>query len=91
MTDKAIADTIAAFAKAAGAAKRLGFDTIELHGAHGYLIDQFFWEGTNARTDKYGGDYTGRSRFLLETLAAVREVWQCGILGHTPVRRPGAP
>ncbi|CAM8638723.1 NemA NADH,flavin oxidoreductases, Old Yellow Enzyme family [Comamonadaceae bacterium] len=72
MTDEAIADTIAAFAKAAGAAKRLGFDTIELHGAHGYLIDQFFWEGTNARTDKYGGDLVARGRFAAEILKAVR-------------------
>jgi 2,4-dienoyl-CoA reductase-like NADH-dependent reductase (Old Yellow Enzyme family) len=72
MTDEAIADTISAFAKAAGAAKRLGFDTIELHGAHGYLIDQFFWEGTNARTDNYGGDLVARGRFAAEILKAVR-------------------
>ena len=47
MSDGSIADTIAAFARAAGDAKALGFDAIELHGAHGYLIDQFFWEKTN--------------------------------------------
>ncbi|MDZ7937054.1 MAG: NADH:flavin oxidoreductase [Rhodoferax sp.] len=72
MTDAAIADTIAAFAKAAGAAKRLGFDCIELHGAHGYLIDQFFWDGTNQRTDKYGGDLVARGVFAAEILKAVR-------------------
>ena len=73
MTDEAIADTIAAFAKAAGAAKRLGFDCIELHGAHGYLIDQFFWAGTNQRTDKYGGsDLVARGRFAADILKAVR-------------------
>jgi 2,4-dienoyl-CoA reductase-like NADH-dependent reductase (Old Yellow Enzyme family) len=73
MTDAAIADTIAAFAKAAGAAKRLGFDCIELHGAHGYLIDQFFWEGTNLRTDQYGGsDLVARGRFAADILKAVR-------------------
>ncbi|MDR3460696.1 MAG: NADH:flavin oxidoreductase [Beijerinckiaceae bacterium] len=74
MTDAAIADTIAAFAKAAGAAKRLGFDTIELHGAHGYLIDEFFWSGTNHRQDRYGGATIGeRGRFAAEIIAAVRE------------------
>ena len=73
MTDEAIADTIAAFARAAGAAKRLGFDAIELHGAHGYLIDQYFWEGTNLRTDRYGGsDLVQRGRFAAEILKAVR-------------------
>ncbi|MEK6349219.1 MAG: NADH:flavin oxidoreductase [Burkholderia sp.] len=73
MRDADIADTIAAFAKAAGAARRLGFDTIELHGAHGYLIDQFFWAGTNHRTDAYGGPSIGeRARFAAEIVAAVR-------------------
>ena len=51
MTEEDVADTIAAFAKSARAAKDLGFDAVELHGAHGYLIDQFFWGGVNARAD----------------------------------------
>jgi 2,4-dienoyl-CoA reductase-like NADH-dependent reductase (Old Yellow Enzyme family) len=73
MSDGAIADTIAAFARAASDAKRLGFDTIELHGAHGYLFDQFFWAATNQRTDRYGGATIGeRSRFAAEVVAAVR-------------------
>ena len=73
MPEEAIADTIAAFAKAAGSAKRLGFDAIELHGAHGYLIDQFFWSGTNQRTDRYGAsDIASRGRFAAEILRAVR-------------------
>ena len=73
MGDAAIADTIAAFARAAGEAKQLGFDTVELHGAHGYLIDQFFWAGTNRRADRYGGaTLRERSRFAAETIAAVR-------------------
>ena len=55
MTDAAIADTIAAFAQAAADAQTLGFDAIELHGAHGYLIDQFLWDGTNQRSDRFGG------------------------------------
>ena len=72
--DTAIADTITAFAKAAGTAKRLGFDTIELHAAHGYLIDQFFWAGTNHRTHRYGGATIGeRARFAAEIIAAVRD------------------
>ncbi|MFS2140565.1 NADH:flavin oxidoreductase [Duganella sp. Dugasp56] len=74
MSDSAIADTIAAFAKAAADAKRLGFDTVEIHGAHGYLIDQFFWSGTNLRTDQYGGaTIRQRSRFAREIVAAVRK------------------
>jgi 2,4-dienoyl-CoA reductase-like NADH-dependent reductase (Old Yellow Enzyme family) len=73
MTDGAIADTIAAFARAAGDAKKLGFDAVELHGAHGYLIDQFFWEGTNQRTDSYdGATLAQRGKFAAEILQAVR-------------------
>ncbi|MBA3059339.1 MAG: NADH:flavin oxidoreductase [Gammaproteobacteria bacterium] len=72
MTDCAIADTIAAFAQAALDAKTLGFDAIELHGAHGYLIDQFFWDGTNARTDRFGGTLVQRGQFAADILRAVR-------------------
>lgn len=74
MSEEAIADTVAAFAKAAADAKRLGFDTVEIHGAHGYLIDQFFWAGTNLRTDRYGGTtIKERSRFASEIVAEVRK------------------
>jgi 2,4-dienoyl-CoA reductase-like NADH-dependent reductase (Old Yellow Enzyme family) len=73
MTEEAIADTIGAFAKAAGDAKALGFDTFEIHGAHGYLIDQFFWSATNQRADRWGGATIGeRSRFAAEVVAAMR-------------------
>ncbi|MEH2922603.1 NADH:flavin oxidoreductase [Samsonia erythrinae] len=73
MTEEDIADTVAAFARAAADAKRLGFDTLELHGAHGYLIDQFFWSGTNQRTDAFGGaTLRERSRFAAEIIRAVR-------------------
>ncbi|MCW2384906.1 MULTISPECIES: NADH:flavin oxidoreductase [unclassified Sphingobium] len=73
MTEEDIADTVAAFAKAAADAKRLGFDTIEIHGAHGYLIDQFFWSGTNVREDRYGGStIRERARFAGEVVAAIR-------------------
>jgi 2,4-dienoyl-CoA reductase-like NADH-dependent reductase (Old Yellow Enzyme family) len=72
MTQQDINDVVAAFAKAAADAKAIGCDAIELHGAHGYLIDQFFWDGTNQRTDGYGGDLAARSRFALEIVQAVR-------------------
>ncbi|ESQ73610.1 NADH:flavin oxidoreductase [Asticcacaulis sp. AC402] len=73
MADADIADSIAAFARAAGDAKRLGFDALELHGAHGYLIDEFFWSRTNQRTDTWGGETIGeRARFAAELVKAVR-------------------
>jgi len=73
MSDADVADSISAFAKAALEAKRLGFQAVELHGAHGYLIDQFFWEGTNERADPFGGpSLTARSQFAAEILKAVR-------------------
>jgi 2,4-dienoyl-CoA reductase-like NADH-dependent reductase (Old Yellow Enzyme family) len=73
MTIQDIADTIAAFAAAASEAKRLGFDAVEIHGAHGYLIDQFFWEGTNKRQDEYGGaTITARNRFAVDVIRSIR-------------------
>ncbi|MDP3747256.1 MAG: NADH:flavin oxidoreductase [Phenylobacterium sp.] len=73
MSDADVADAIRAFAEAAGNAKKLGFDAVELHGAHGYLIDQFFWDGTNRREDAYGSKaLPGRARFAADILKAVR-------------------
>ncbi|MFD8547164.1 NADH:flavin oxidoreductase [Streptomyces sp. NPDC059649] len=72
MTLQDIDDVIAAFAEAAAAAERIGFDGVELHGAHGYLIDQFLWQKTNRRTDAYGGDPVSRTKFAAEIVAAVR-------------------
>ena len=63
------------FVDAARRARDVGFEWIELHFAHGYLGQSFFSEHSNQRTDEYGGSFENRSRFLLETLAAVREVW----------------
>lgn len=63
------------FVSAAIRARDAGFEWLELHLAHGYLGQSFFSVHANHRTDGYGGDLAGRSRFLLETLAAVREVW----------------
>ncbi|GAA2750582.1 NADH:flavin oxidoreductase [Kitasatospora cinereorecta] len=73
MTQSDLDDVIGAFAEAAAAAERVGFDGVELHGAHGYLVDQFLWAGTNRRTDAYGGDAVARTRFAAEIVAAVRE------------------
>ncbi len=72
MSQADIDATIEAFATAAASAKALGFDGVELHGAHGYLIDQFFWAGTNQRTDRYGGSLLARTRFAVEIIEAVR-------------------
>ena len=65
----------AAFVQAAERAERLGFDMIELHGAHGYLLHEFLSPLSNHRTDAYGGDLQGRMRFPLEVFEAVRAVW----------------
>ncbi|MCF4138978.1 NADH:flavin oxidoreductase [Streptomyces sp. Tue 6430] len=73
MTQRDLDDVIGAFAEAAAAAERIGFDGVEIHGAHGYLIDQFLWAGTNRRTDAYGGDPVARTRFAAEIVAAVRQ------------------
>ncbi len=67
-----IEDVITAFADAAQDAKAIGFDGVEIHGAHGYLLDQFFWEGTNQRDDEYGGSMANRQRFVVELIEAVR-------------------
>jgi 2,4-dienoyl-CoA reductase-like NADH-dependent reductase (Old Yellow Enzyme family) len=74
MSEDDIADTVAAFARAAADARNLGFDVVEIHGAHGYLIDQFFWSGTNRREDRWGGaTIRERSRFAAEIVAAIRK------------------
>lgn len=72
MTQRDIDDVIGSFARSAAHAERLGFDGVEIHGAHSYIIDQFFWEYTNRRTDKYGGDLVQRTRFAVELIQAVR-------------------
>ncbi|WP_424140126.1 NADH:flavin oxidoreductase [Roseomonas chloroacetimidivorans] len=72
MTRADIAAVVEAFAQAAADAERLGFDGVELHGAHEYLLDQFLWPGTNQRQDEYGGTLENRLRFPLEVVRAVR-------------------
>ncbi|KKW91817.1 oxidoreductase [Sphingobium chungbukense] len=72
MTESDIADVIDSFARAAADARRIGCDGVNIHGAHGYMIDQFFWDRTNRRDDGYGGDLIGRGRFAVELIRAVR-------------------
>jgi 2,4-dienoyl-CoA reductase-like NADH-dependent reductase (Old Yellow Enzyme family) len=67
-----VLDMAQAFADAAADAKRLGFDCLELHGAHGYLIDEFFWERTNQRTDRFGGSIERRAEFAAEVIRRCR-------------------
>lgn len=73
MSEQDIEAVIEAFGRGAAEARRLGFDGVELHGAHGYLIDQFFWTGTNQRSDRFGGDLAARTRFGVEIVRAVRK------------------
>jgi 2,4-dienoyl-CoA reductase-like NADH-dependent reductase (Old Yellow Enzyme family) len=74
MSTEDIQATICAFAEAALNAKHLGFDCLEIHGAHGYLIDQFFWDRTNQRKDEYGGKtLKDRTRFAVDVIKAVRK------------------
>jgi len=72
MTQAQIDEVIECYGKGAQMAKALGFDGIELHGAHGYLIDQFFWSKLNKRTDRYGGDARSRGRFAAEVISECR-------------------
>jgi 2,4-dienoyl-CoA reductase-like NADH-dependent reductase (Old Yellow Enzyme family) len=72
ITEIQIADIVEAFASAAESAYRLGFDGIELHGGHGYLLDSFFWHVTNERSDRYGGDIAARTRFVAEIVSSCR-------------------
>jgi N-ethylmaleimide reductase len=66
------------FRSAAQHAQQAGFDGVQIHGAHGYLIDNFLRDGVNARTDAYGGSVANRARFLLEVTDAVIGVWGAG-------------
>jgi 2,4-dienoyl-CoA reductase-like NADH-dependent reductase (Old Yellow Enzyme family) len=68
MSQQDIDQVVQAYGQAAASAERLGFDGLEIHGAHGYLIDQFFWQGTNRRTDRYAD----RTRFAVEVIEEIR-------------------
>lgn len=72
MSQAEIGALIEAFAQGAANAQSVGFDGVEIHGAHGYVIDEFFWAGTNQRTDQYGGDLLARTRFAVEVIRECR-------------------
>jgi 2,4-dienoyl-CoA reductase-like NADH-dependent reductase (Old Yellow Enzyme family) len=76
-----IADIVDAYRTAAENAKAAGFDGVEIHGANGYLLDQFLQTSTNTRTDLYGGSVENRARLMLEVTDAVLEVWDAGRVG----------
>ena len=75
LTTDEIAQVVRDFADAARRADEAGFDTVEIHAAHGYLLHQFLSPLSNQRTDAYGGDLQGRSRIVVEVLDAIRAVW----------------
>jgi N-ethylmaleimide reductase len=77
-----IAAVIAQFKRGAEHAKAAGFDGVELHGANGYLLDQFLRDGTNRRTDAYGGSIQNRARFPLEVVEAVTGIWGAARVGY---------
>ncbi len=72
MTAEDIHEIVAAFGTAAGRARQAGFDAVEIHGAHGYLLTQFLSAISNQRTDQYGGSFANRARFVIEVVRAVR-------------------
>lgn len=72
---------VSAYRKGAVNAKAAGFDGVEIHGANGYLIDQFLQDRTNKRTDRYGGSLENRARLMLEVVDAILEVWEPGRVG----------
>jgi 2,4-dienoyl-CoA reductase-like NADH-dependent reductase (Old Yellow Enzyme family) len=73
MTKSEMVDICEAFANDAGMVRSMGFDGVEIHAAHGYLLDQFLWDKTNFREDEYGGDLLSRARFPCEVVRAVRD------------------
>ena len=75
LRDDEIPGIVAGFKKAAENAKAAGFDGVEVHGANGYLLDEFLRDGANKRTGPYGGSIENRARLILEVIAAVSEVW----------------
>lgn len=85
-----IAGVVEAFRRGAENARKAGFDGVEIHGANGYLLDQFLQSKTNQRTDQYGGSLENRARLMLEITDAVLSVWEPGRVGmHLAPRGDG--
>src|SRR5271170_4098173 len=85
-----IPDIVEEFRKGAQNAQLAGFDGVELHGANGYLLDQFLQDGCNLRTDEYGGPIENRARLMLEAVDAAISVWGPGRVGVLLARRGDA-
>jgi 2,4-dienoyl-CoA reductase-like NADH-dependent reductase (Old Yellow Enzyme family) len=81
LSTKEVGDVVEAFRKGAENAKAAGFDGVELHGANGYLLDQFLQDGSNQRTDRYGGSIENRARLLLDATDAAVSVFGPGRVG----------
>jgi N-ethylmaleimide reductase len=81
LEEQEIVEIVAAYRHAARSAREAGFDGVEIHAANGYLIDQFLRDGTNKRTDRYGGSAHNRCRFLCEVTDAVLQEWQADRVG----------
>jgi 2,4-dienoyl-CoA reductase-like NADH-dependent reductase (Old Yellow Enzyme family) len=81
LTSSEISAVVEAYRKGAMNAQMAGFDGVELHGANGYLLDQFLQDGSNKRDDEYGGPIQNRARFMLEVTDAVLSVWEPGHVG----------
>jgi N-ethylmaleimide reductase len=81
MTEQEIASTVNDYARATRRAREAGFDGVEIHAANGYLIDQFLRDGSNQRTDAYGGSTERRQRFMLEVVEAAARTWSADRIG----------
>ena len=81
LEDAEIPGVVEGFRLAAVNAKNAGFDGVEVHGANGYLVDQFLRDGSNKRTGPYGGSTQNRARFLMEILQAICSSWDAGRVG----------
>lgn len=89
LTTEEIREVVADFGRAAAHAKAAGFDGVTIHAANGYLLDQFLQDGSNTRTDAYGGSIENRARILLEVADAVTAVWEPSRVGvHLAPRSP---
>ena len=90
MATEELAGVVEAFRRGAENARTAGFDGVEVHGANGYLLDQFLQDGSNKRTDRYGGSIENRARLMLEVTDAAVSVWGAGRVGvHLAPRADG--